>query len=745
MKKYNILILMGILTLLFNMLYVSSALWDTETRYFNANPSGTTTGSYNFLAGFEITMNKTANLTSIEEHSNSNQLTAVVCTTPSCSGSQLGIANQNNHYFNFSTPVTLEAGETYYVMVNGTTEQREEINTFNQNLLFNYTRGVANGVITTLGNDIIALWFEERLVNIEINTPLNDTRTYPQNYTINATITADKGISNATLYINDIENESVELSGTTNISLFYKNLTLGNYEIIIQSCNLENECSNTTKNELEIYYYELNSVTYNSDILEGTTEIFSINLTSPYNINSGKLILNGTSYISTKSKSGDYYVFSNNINLPLVNSNINYSFNWNFTLSDNTLFNSSTYTTQINDLNVDDCSSYSTLLFNFSMYDEEELTFLNETLNETSIKLNLLFYASDDNTLIKNYSAWYNQTNPAQVCLDGNLNNTYYYIYGDVEFSSSDRLTEFYTFQKYNLTNNSLPNNINLYNLLTTDGQEFKIIVKDDNFLLNPDVLVEISRFYIDDGRSRVSSKPITDENGLTYAFFVLGDVYYSIRLIKNNEVLAIYDYQRVGCDNVATGDCELNLKETSEYNIFNNYDQFENILYTLSFSESTRTITFDFSEIDNELTTITLNVTKFDNYLNDSICSTTSNSNSDTINCVIPIEYSNDTVLVEIFNNDVLFIEELFTLRDNTHKDLFNGYRVFFMIILFSVFVMMALTNDIRIVMVMSMIGFIFAILLFLIDNTSLIGKSSSLLFLLIAGGLIIYKIRNN
>ena len=119
--------------------------------------------------------------------------------------------------------------------------------------------------------------------------------------------------------------------------------------------------------------YEIKECDWSSDVC-------SSDLNSTYYTNiQGVLIYNETNYIGTKYGTGDTITFNKTITIPNINTETNMTFYWEIELIKggsikiNSTFNNQT----INILNIDDCSSYSILILNYTLRDEETQEIIN--------------------------------------------------------------------------------------------------------------------------------------------------------------------------------------------------------------------------------------------------------------------------------------------------------------------------------------------------------------------------------
>ncbi|KKM60637.1 hypothetical protein LCGC14_1539830, partial [marine sediment metagenome] len=377
------------------------------------------------------------------------------------------------------------------------------------------------------------------VINITSPTAFVDYQIANTNLSLNWTV-ADTNLD-ACFYDYNGTNISVTCSDNqTNLSIinntnsnltFYANDTFGNL------ANVSREW---------IFRVFENSQTFSSSTTEGSTETFvnNIFLGSGETITSVILNYNGTSRsASSLSLGGNEYDFSSTFIIPSFVVATNVTFFWEIILVSGQI-NSSSKNQTVSSISVDNCSVFTTLIFNYTTIDEESQQRLK---NETTTELDIEIFDSSKTISILNFSQEYINTNPALVCLSIDLsNNTVYavdsiakYKAGNVSINQSiNYSTEYYNIQNFSLRNSSVPQNINLFDLLFLDATEFQITFKDSNFVKRENVLIQINRQYVSEGLFKTVEIPKTDSNGQTVAHLVEKDIVYNIVVLKDGVVL---------------------------------------------------------------------------------------------------------------------------------------------------------------------------------------------------------------
>jgi len=332
--------------------------------------------------------------------------------------------------------------------------------------------------------------------------------------------------------------------------------------------------------------------------------------------------------------------FQGNINLtiPDFSSSVNVSFLWSLTTSDSFNSNSTSNNQTVQILTADDCSANTVVILNYTLRDEEDQTFLIGNATNTTIDIDLDIFPTGSSTTILNFSQNFSEINPAQVCLNINLTTITYDMDVISRYVSDDRAIEYHNIQNFNLSNSSIPQNINLFDLLTADSTEFQITFTDENFLQVENALIFINRQYIPEGVFKTVELPKTDSNGQTVGHFVRNDVVYNILVTKQGELLGSFLNIIAFCDDFTIGDCKMSLDATGDSNLVYTYDEAVGLIYSSqpTFDNATSTISFTFATVGGSVETVTMNVTRNDVFGNRTICDDTLTSSSGTLTCSV-------------------------------------------------------------------------------------------------------------
>ena len=488
----------------------------------------------------------------------------------------------------------------------------------------------------------------------------------------------------------------------------------------------------------------VNNLNFSNTTIEGGTETFTINFSilPTESVQTVFLNWNNTRFEGTFDlESGVTYTGTTTIDIPELTASASIDFLWEIIFQTGSQ-NSTTNSQTVAALGVDNCSVNTYLILNYTLRDEDTQVILNGATYNTTMEIDLDLFPIGSSTSIVNFSATYNATNPALVCLSSNINDTVYRLDSVIRYQAGegDYISELHHIQSFILTNKTAPLVVDLYDLLTSRSTEFLITFKDSTFLPVENALVDITRSYIGEGVFKSVEVPKTDKKGQAIGHFVLSEQKYTIIIKKDGIILATFDNVAVVCEDRIISNCRINLNQ------FTSSIQTEDFLteagldYILSFNELTRIITVIFTTMSGGTSTVSLNTTQYDRFGNTTICSDQLTTSSGTLTCLIPESFGNITVISKLFNNGELVTMNTFTIDD---PDLFGADGIILGLILLITLPLMAITSTVG-VAIFAIVGLIAVSLLQLFDAGSILGPGAAILWIIIAGVIIIFKIRN-
>ncbi len=479
--------------------------------------------------------------------------------------------------------------------------------------------------------------------------------------------------------------------------------------------------------------------TFSASTIPGSTETFvnNIFLGSGETITEVNFNYNGTDRSAGYSNlGGNEYNLSSTFIIPSVASATNITFFWRIDLVSGQI-NTSSKNQSIKVIAIDDCSAYSTLLFNYTIIGEESQSKL--TVN-TSLELDIDIFDVAQTILILNFSKKYTDTNPATVCLNINLTEgTDYSLDSTAKYSAANHSIEYYNIQNFLLQNATIPQHIKLYDLLTVDATEFQITFKDSNFVTVENALVQINRQYLSEGVFKTVEIPKTDSNGQTVAHLVEKDVVYNIVVLKEGEVLGTFNNIIAFCEDILIGSCFITLNALVRGEVAFDYDEEIGLFYDFDYNDTSRNLQFDFTTTDGSVKNVTLSAVKFDQLGDTSVCDGFLISSGGSIFCPVPISVGNESIIISVWvDGDLKITNYVQAGREFDIGD--AGYFLMFFLVL-SLALMM--TQSKTGVIIGVILGFIAGVLLSFIQG-GLLGIGSSVIWLIIMGVILIYKLNS-
>lgn len=599
---------------------------------------------------------------------------------------------------------------------------------------------------------------------VNLLAPADGTSKYRGNFTLNASLVqwpvyVSNNVTNVsfkiwnnqgTLIYNNLSSLPASNQTIHNISLPYglykwnafgcfKNASIGNCQFAVENFSL-------------ISGPNVNSLNYSNLTYELSSEVYTINITFDseiYNNVAATFYYNGISYIGTKIGTGDNVTFSSSLSIPTVNVEQNITGIWAFSFFNNTgtsYVNSSSFIQTVRDLSVDNCTINNLLILNYTLKDEDSRGFITPagTTTNTSIQLSVYISPIGNYNPLVNFSMTYNNTNPASVCINSaTLGSAQYRLDAIAQYASVLRATEFNYIQNFTLNSSNVPRQVDLYDLLITNAQEFLITFKDSNFLPIADAIIDIKRQYVGPGQTLSVEVPKTDITGKTLGNFVLSDVIYDIVVSKEGVILASFSNQRVYCQDITIGQCELNLFQGASVSGVQNFKSYQNVSYYTLFNQTSRAFTFVYFTIDGTTKTIDLNMTAYNGLLlNQSVCQQSVTSASGTLTCTPTVSVQNKTLIVTVEADNVLILTQHIAPYDPSFNQRGVGRFLLAAVIIASL-TLMGVGGGLGIALVFFVMSLVFVALLNLVDFGGFFGPVSAFVVIVLGVAIIVYQMQ--
>ncbi len=622
-----------------------------------------------------------------------------------------------------------------------------------------WNRTLSASEVTQLYNNGQALNFTQAEVLVELLDPPDANNTISNIVNFNASGTTSEGnvLNNATLHVWDPDgalttNFTDEISGEFNTTLLSLPIALGvnqwNYEFCSNSI-VDDPCQFAENNNTinGVNFIE-ESQTFNNVTTEGSTEVFSINFTkrSSLQVSTVDLVYNDTPNSFAYSVNEDQIFSQGSVIIPTLDNPINLSFFWNITFDDGSFANTSIQNQSALTVNIDNCSSFSNLIYNFTHLDEAEKTVLG-TNNTMEIEVNM--FDLSKTLLLINFSQKFINTNPAQICLETPILQTVNYSsYVTVKyFANITSNNETYSIEYHNILNETIanatiPKNIDLFNLKESETTKFRLTFRDGDFNLAPNILVNVFRKYVEDNDFKLVEVPLTDSNGQTMLNLVRNNIIYNFVMVdEGRNIVATFNSVTAFCQDFTIGDCTINLNsESTSEEAYDYNEEFQISITEPIFDNSSQEVKISFVTDDLSPLTVSIEVFRSNQFGNRSACSNTLTAASGTIGCNVSSIIDIDQFLfVHFFVEGSLANVYTINLNSGTlHIGTANGSFFAFLLILFIITMFM---GDKKIMVIALGLGWVACLALGLIRG-AFVGAASSGIWLLVIIGIYLWKL---
>ncbi len=495
---------------------------------------------------------------------------------------------------------------------------------------------------------------------------------------------------------------------------------------------------NSTFIEWSYEVFEINQ-TFNSQVVELSSQSFELNSIVNGTVILANLFYNGTSHSANIfNLGGGNNKITSSFQIPSFSIDTNVTFYYNITMSSGSNIITPNNTQEVINLVIGNCTTFSNLMFNLSLFDEKTLFSIDGTMEVDVEILN-----TQDQEVSTKSTQFFNVSN-ALVCSNINLteaSNLYnlevrYYV-DPSNNSNFQYAPEFYHIQKAATSN--LPQSIDLYDLNINQSTEFTILYRDNNYISKPNVLLQVLRKYVDEGIFRVVEIPITSSEGSTIAHFDLNNYKYKIIATENGEVLNVFDNPAISCESELSGICTLSLNGKGSPNPFEDVETTQDIAAVISTNETEVMVVYSIPSGETKEVTISMvQSSPFQDTF--TICNQTISSSAGSISCTLDSTIGDSQVLIRIDSEGILVSASKYYYQEDLGDFfLLNNYAIgaFFIILLITMMVSSPKIMVLAATFSVALLG-----LMFLIKGSSIGLLLGSVTWLIIAGILILIKI---
>jgi len=515
----------------------------------------------------------------------------------------------------------------------------------------------------------------------------------------------------------------------------------GNYRWNVYACDNSSDCGFADSNNTFTILLLENKEGYISNTTSGATNLFYLDFdTDSIPITLASLYYNNTLYTGSINNTGSSYNVSINREAPGVVTATNISFYWYITLANGMTYNTTTHNQTVNPLGISTGCTGNYSIYNFTLVDEITQQTLDKANNDTLIKIDLYLYNLARTSLLTHFYAEYSETIPATVCMNNNLSNGQIYSVDlQVEYSATNYSKEFYNIELDVLNSSTINRNITLYDLDTTNAQEFKIIARDSSYIPIGGALIKIDRKYVQNGTFHTSEIPKTNDRGTTSASLQTEDVIYNFYVYENGTLSSSFLNVFAICQTPLVTECLIELSETQEGVNVTNYTKEDDFTFNIAYNSTSRVVSSTYTIPSGTPGTVTLNVTKEDS-LGTSVCSDSITSAGGTLTCIVPSNFGNATITAKLYKAGVEIGKGQVKL-DQKPSDIFGGILIILSVIVLMTLIGIAITDNPIITLILLFVGVILIYSINLAENSGFIGATATILFLAIAIILVIIK----
>lgn len=428
---------------------------------------------------------------------------------------------------------------------------------------------------------------------------------------------------------------------------------------------------------------------FNNETIEGSQETYTLNLTRGTSLQISNIILN----FNGQNDAAQLFVSGNNvysINTLLIESVVadtNKTFYFTITLTDGTIFNTTSAVQLVRNIGVDNCSVNNYPILYLYLKDEESRNPINGAIQTTLEVINNQNYGQ-----VLNFSQETTESSSASLCSNIQLNVTDFLLNAEIRYNAENHSAEFYHLQRAALT--SSPINLSLFDLLTEDTTLFKIIYRNQDLVGVEGAILQLQRKYISEDIYETVEAPITSSDSSGILHIDTNTNKYQITVVKNGVVLGIFQNLAFICQSELTGECTLNLfDKLNPPNIANIVDiqDFEAFIET---SIDNQTITVTFTIPSGIVEPVQVVAVQQDTILgNKTICNTTLISSAGSVECSYNTTIQDSTITLKVYKDGILLAQKGYIVQEDLRSD-WGGINYILLVVLILSLVFMALAS---------------------------------------------------
>lgn len=477
------------------------------------------------------------------------------------------------------------------------------------------------------------------------------------------------------------------------------------------------------------------NVSYNPTSIEGNSENYGLNLTlsSGYDLTNASFFYNGT-YVSTNSliSSGNFrYSNVTDFTVPEVDNGTNFTFYWTLTLNDSTAVNTSMFAQLVTPVKLDNCSSYTFRILNINLYDERTRNPMNGTIEVIYQVLNVPTYE-----LVHNLTGIFENVSSVNVCSEINLSGQNFAYSTQFKYYQSAYVSELYNIQRATFVGEQ---NVSLFDLEEAESTSFLIKYQNDDLIKVADAVVQLQRKYIPQDVYEVVEAPLTSSEGTAVVHIDLDANIYRATIVKNGEVLDVFDNLAFNCENPLAGQCEQNLYGLLDPQNEVSVDTLNDFASEIT-EVGNNTLQIDFTIPSSTPASVNIVMVQKDIFGNTTTCNTTVYSSAGSVQCGFNESLTQSYIDLIITKNSVPMSITSYVVEEDL-GDLFGGNNFFIIIIFALSLIGMAITSP-EFIVINGIVTLIIAGGLGLANGLNLVMGLGGLAWIIVAGIIIIVKL---
>jgi len=524
---------------------------------------------------------------------------------------------------------------------------------------------------------------------------------------------------------------------TFNETLFIDNFTFSDYIWNANACYVNitgNYCiSATNNNTFSVSLFTLVSETYVNDTISGTLNNFSISidLLEGYDLLDAHFMYNGTNETPIITATGENrYLLVSDYAIPILLSDVNLTFYWGLTFTGDIDLNSTERTQLVRSVLLDSCSVYTNKVFNLSLFDEKEKTTLNGDIEIIYSILNVPNY-----DIINTVHFKVTNVSSAEVCSGINLSGENLAYSAEIRYVSDGYAPELYHIQKAILPSSGTL--INLYDLNESSSTEFEITYQDSTFNFVDGAIIQLQRKYISENIYEVVEAPLTSRDGVSVVHIDLDSVKYKATVVKDGEVLDIFDNIVFNCESELTGECTQKL--LGEVNPQNSQETSDLLDFSYAITLVNNTITTSFTIPSGTPSSINILLKQVDSFGITTLSNRTITSSAGSVDCDYNNTIGDSRVYLTITKDEEIYVNQGYFIAEDIDLG-FAGNNYLIVLLFLLTLVGMAFASPEWIVII-GIVAFVIAGGLWLINGMNLVIGLGMMIFVIIAAAILIMK----